>query len=218
MVQKPIRCTLSFTDTLSVPVKTKYWLLNTQFQSSTKREGTSCSNCGTNTTTLWRRNTNGEPVCNACGLYHKLHNVSKKKFNILNTEHSCWNIRSRIGHWIFWKISFPTQIGSESINRKRKCIEQNIFVGCKTHCLKERQHSNQKQKIITEIQEEKTLWIWRISSWGRFKVWRIQWRHGNDGRRRDAPYSISNVKLLPWAPLNDFSGISLNKNESLTSL
>ena len=46
------------------------------FQSSTKREGTSCSNCGTNTTTLWRRNTNGEPVCNACGLYHKLHNVS----------------------------------------------------------------------------------------------------------------------------------------------
>jgi len=54
--------------------------------SSTKREGTSCSNCGTNTTTLWRRNTNGEPVCNACGLYHKLHNVARptalKKDNI----------------------------------------------------------------------------------------------------------------------------------------
>jgi hypothetical protein len=27
-------------------------------------------------TTLWRRNHNGEPVCNACGLYYKLHNVS----------------------------------------------------------------------------------------------------------------------------------------------
>ena len=51
-----------------------------QFQSSTKREGTSCSNCGTSTTTLWRRNTNGEPVCNACGLYHKLHNVSQAKY------------------------------------------------------------------------------------------------------------------------------------------
>jgi len=54
--------------------------------SSTKREGTSCTNCGTNTTTLWRRNTNGEPVCNACGLYHKLHNVARptalKKENI----------------------------------------------------------------------------------------------------------------------------------------
>ena len=46
------------------------------YQSSTKREGTSCTNCATTTTTLWRRNTNGEPVCNACGLYHKLHNVS----------------------------------------------------------------------------------------------------------------------------------------------
>jgi hypothetical protein len=55
-------------------------------QSSAKREGTSCTNCGTNTTTLWRRNTNGEPVCNACGLYHKLHNVPRptalKKENI----------------------------------------------------------------------------------------------------------------------------------------
>ena len=26
--------------------------------------------------TLWRRNKEGEPVCNACGLYFKLHNVS----------------------------------------------------------------------------------------------------------------------------------------------
>ena len=50
------------------------------FQSSTKREGTSCTNCATTTTTLWRRNTNGEPVCNACGLYHKLHNVSNCLF------------------------------------------------------------------------------------------------------------------------------------------
>ncbi|OUC42498.1 GATA zinc finger [Trichinella nativa] len=26
-------------------------------------------------TTLWRRNQNGDPVCNACGLYFKLHRV-----------------------------------------------------------------------------------------------------------------------------------------------
>lgn len=41
-----------------------------------KRAGTLCANCHTSTTTLWRRNANGEPVCNACGLYFKLHNVS----------------------------------------------------------------------------------------------------------------------------------------------
>ena len=50
------------------------------FQSSARREGTSCANCKTTTTTLWRRNQNGEPVCNACGLYYKLHNVSSISF------------------------------------------------------------------------------------------------------------------------------------------
>ncbi|XP_033823033.1 GATA binding protein 1a [Periophthalmus magnuspinnatus] len=42
-----------------------------------KRAGTICANCHTSTTTLWRRNANGEPVCNACGLYFKLHNVNR---------------------------------------------------------------------------------------------------------------------------------------------
>ena len=51
------------------------------FQTTTKREGTVCANCKTTTTTLWRRNQNGEPVCNACGLYHKLHNVSTHTVN-----------------------------------------------------------------------------------------------------------------------------------------
>lgn len=46
------------------------------FQSAARRAGTSCANCQTTTTTLWRRNANGDPVCNACGLYYKLHNVS----------------------------------------------------------------------------------------------------------------------------------------------
>ncbi|XP_054922539.1 GATA-binding factor 2-like isoform X1 [Dermacentor andersoni] len=45
--------------------------------SAARRAGTSCANCKTTTTTLWRRNQNGEPVCNACGLYFKLHNVNR---------------------------------------------------------------------------------------------------------------------------------------------
>ena len=39
------------------------------------RTGLTCTNCKTTTTTLWRRNNAGEPVCNACGLYFKLHSV-----------------------------------------------------------------------------------------------------------------------------------------------
>ncbi|XP_011339546.1 GATA-binding factor C isoform X2 [Ooceraea biroi] len=45
--------------------------------SAARRAGTSCANCKTATTTLWRRNQAGEPVCNACGLYYKLHNVNR---------------------------------------------------------------------------------------------------------------------------------------------
>nr|AMY99562.1 GATA456-b [Owenia fusiformis] len=45
--------------------------------SGSRRMGLQCANCGTSTTTLWRRNNEGEPVCNACGLYYKLHQVNR---------------------------------------------------------------------------------------------------------------------------------------------
>ncbi|KAL2082193.1 hypothetical protein ACEWY4_022011 [Coilia grayii] len=45
--------------------------------SASRRVGLTCTNCHTSTTTLWRRNAEGEPVCNACGLYMKLHGVPR---------------------------------------------------------------------------------------------------------------------------------------------
>lgn len=36
---------------------------------------TTCTNCYTQTTPLWRRNPEGQPLCNACGLFLKLHGV-----------------------------------------------------------------------------------------------------------------------------------------------
>ncbi|XP_054723071.1 uncharacterized protein LOC129233016 isoform X1 [Uloborus diversus] len=54
--------------------------------SASRRLGLFCSNCQTTNTSLWRRNNQGEPVCNACGLYYKLHRVNRpitmKKDNI----------------------------------------------------------------------------------------------------------------------------------------
>ncbi|KAI9597823.1 hypothetical protein BDF19DRAFT_344233, partial [Syncephalis fuscata] len=42
---------------------------------STKRihPGQTCQNCGQNQTPLWRKNMMGQVICNACGLYEKLH-------------------------------------------------------------------------------------------------------------------------------------------------
>ncbi|XP_077294285.1 uncharacterized protein LOC143916894 isoform X2 [Arctopsyche grandis] len=42
-----------------------------------RRSGVCCANCRTTNTTLWRRNNHGDPVCNACGLYYKLHSINR---------------------------------------------------------------------------------------------------------------------------------------------
>ncbi|TNN36219.1 GATA-binding factor 5-A [Liparis tanakae] len=49
----------------------------THTRTTSRRAGLCCTNCHTSTTTLWRRNAEGEPVCNACGLYMKLHGVAR---------------------------------------------------------------------------------------------------------------------------------------------
>lgn len=36
-----------------------------------------CHNCETTTTPLWRRDESGNTICNACGLYYKLHNIQR---------------------------------------------------------------------------------------------------------------------------------------------
>ena len=41
--------------------------------SKSRPEGTTCANCATTTTTLWRRIKENVTVCNACGLYFKVH-------------------------------------------------------------------------------------------------------------------------------------------------
>lgn len=48
----------------------------------------SCTNCGTTTTTIWRRNLRGEMVCNACGLYYKLHGVNRPHTMRRDTIHT----------------------------------------------------------------------------------------------------------------------------------
>lgn len=48
---------------------------DTGIGSASSQQPTSCTNCHTQTTPLWRRNPQGQPLCNACGLFLKLHGV-----------------------------------------------------------------------------------------------------------------------------------------------
>lgn len=48
-----------------------------RLEKTERRAEMSCTNCRTATTTIWRRNALGEMVCNACGLYYKLHGVNR---------------------------------------------------------------------------------------------------------------------------------------------
>lgn len=50
-----------------------------------------CTNCFTQSTPLWRRNPEGQPLCNACGLYLMLHD----KIRPLNTKADASNKRNR---------------------------------------------------------------------------------------------------------------------------
>ncbi|KAI1317027.1 hypothetical protein EDD11_009093 [Mortierella claussenii] len=43
----------------------------------TAKQGIQCANCSQTQTPLWRKNDAGEPICNACGLYAKLHHCDR---------------------------------------------------------------------------------------------------------------------------------------------
>ncbi|KAJ1922300.1 hypothetical protein H4219_000162 [Mycoemilia scoparia] len=44
-----------------------------------KPDGPICANCGVTQTPLWRRSINDKTLCNACGLYYKLHNTDRPR-------------------------------------------------------------------------------------------------------------------------------------------
>ncbi|EMG49511.1 hypothetical protein G210_5718 [Candida maltosa Xu316] len=61
-----------------------------------------CTNCQTRTTPLWRKSNNGDLLCNACGLFYKLHGVlrplngDKKKKNTKKNDRTISNENTNI--------------------------------------------------------------------------------------------------------------------------
>lgn len=81
-----------------------------------------CVTCGTSTTSLWRRSPAGQPVCNACGLYYKLHQVTQQLLIILTWSSVCVKVPSSLA-LLFFQMERPPKLRKDGIRtRRRKAV------------------------------------------------------------------------------------------------
>ncbi|XP_018587472.1 zinc finger transcription factor Trps1 isoform X2 [Scleropages formosus] len=78
--------------------------------------GVFCANCLTTKTSLWRKNANGGYVCNACGLYQKLHSTPRP-LNIIKQNNGEQIIRRRTR-----KRLNPDSIPPEPVSSKQQRV------------------------------------------------------------------------------------------------
>ncbi|XP_018424305.1 PREDICTED: zinc finger transcription factor Trps1-like [Nanorana parkeri] len=76
--------------------------------------GVFCANCLTTKTSLWRKNANGGYVCNACGLYQKLHSTPRP-LNIIKQNNGEQIIRRRTR-----KRLNPEALQTEPLNKHQR--------------------------------------------------------------------------------------------------
>lgn len=55
--------------------------------SSSSKPALQCTNCHTRTTPLWRKTDQGDLLCNACGLFYKLHGILRPLNNSASAQH-----------------------------------------------------------------------------------------------------------------------------------
>ncbi|KAI9363244.1 hypothetical protein BD770DRAFT_469899 [Pilaira anomala] len=121
---------------------------------------TSCSNCNTTTTPLWRRNPEGLALCNACGLFLKLHGVVRP----LSLKTDVIKKRNRSGSGAATTTS-TTTTGTVDINQNKtttaKSIDTNssrkdslppkpiTFTSWQGHVLNKRQRTDADDKKLS---------------------------------------------------------------------
>ncbi|KAM6972969.1 zinc finger transcription factor Trps1 [Aplochiton taeniatus] len=81
--------------------------------------GVFCANCLTTKTSLWRKNANGGYVCNACGLYQKLHSTPRP-LNIIKQNNGEQIIRRRTR-----KRLNPDSLPDSSVSKQQRISSED---------------------------------------------------------------------------------------------
>ncbi|EDV98863.1 GH13551 [Drosophila grimshawi] len=128
---------------------------------SSSQKDMSCSNCGTLTTTIWRRSARGEMVCNACGLYYKLHGVNRPHSMRRDTIHTrrrrpkeCEKSKKRTRHLA---CSSAVEYESDIINISIKCKKPDLSVCQETPTLSDSPFNKYKTEIAETTGTAETL-------------------------------------------------------------
>ncbi|KAI7897615.1 uncharacterized protein BX663DRAFT_527698 [Cokeromyces recurvatus] len=115
-----------------------------------------CANCRTTTTPLWRRDEMGNTICNACGLYYKLHNVHRP----VSMKRSVIKRRKRIiitdkdGHSTEEEQDeLESTSSSSDSSSNSSCVDDDDEEKVKQHIEKKRIKKREKKRKIKRKEE-----------------------------------------------------------------
>ncbi|XP_029447776.1 zinc finger transcription factor Trps1 isoform X2 [Rhinatrema bivittatum] len=106
--------------------------------------GVFCANCLTTKTSLWRKNANGGYVCNACGLYQKLHSTPRP-LNIIKQNNGEQIIRRRTR-----KRLNPEALQTEQLNKQHRGSSEEQVNGSP---LERRSEDHSAEGLQREVQQ-----------------------------------------------------------------
>ncbi|XP_072323530.1 zinc finger transcription factor Trps1 isoform X2 [Scyliorhinus torazame] len=114
--------------------------------------GVFCANCLTTKTSLWRKNANGGYVCNACGLYQKLHSTPRP-LNIIKQSNGEQIIRRRTRKRLNPEVLQPDQVNKQQrVGNEEQLNDGSLERKSEEHS-SESQHREQQQSNLGKLDQ-----------------------------------------------------------------